>query len=461
MKIFKIKIFKMKNIFQLLALILIQCIVSTSMSAQTQPPASLSIQGILKKSNGEAVEDGTQKITFRLYADATGGGALWTEIQNEVEVFSGVYSATLGLITHFDDPSSMVDFSSIYYLGVTVGTSEMTPRIVLTAAPYALSLIGSTNQFPSSGTVLADNLVVTNAITVKNGPPLGSGAGYGFKNDVNTGLYNPVDGEVAIYSDGTKVLKVDQTGVTIKGLQSVAANTGQSIALNTDGSITSTGDIDAGAGDIITTGEVSANNLKLTGGAIDYGNDLKGWRLIDVDNFESSADGWKEYSGVTGQLIGWNDSSSDGTPEVKNWGGFAGKALLPTTNRYVLKKSFTPAGSFTQIKVKFRYHFIDSWDGYGSDRGFAAFATNAGASGFHVGWQSDPIYLHANNTPFDNTTFKTSANYAVLSSFPDHWNDVEMTGSKDGTTFWVFIGASMAQDAGETYAVSNVEIWVR
>ena len=35
--------------------------------------ASLSIEGILKKSNGVAVEDGTYNITFKLYTVESGG----------------------------------------------------------------------------------------------------------------------------------------------------------------------------------------------------------------------------------------------------------------------------------------------------------------------------------------------------------------------------------------------------
>src|SRR6187431_982810 len=58
--------------------------------------ASLSIQGILKKSNGVAVEDGTYNITFRLYSVPVGGSYLWEEPQNNVEVSSGIYSTILG-----------------------------------------------------------------------------------------------------------------------------------------------------------------------------------------------------------------------------------------------------------------------------------------------------------------------------------------------------------------------------
>ncbi len=112
--------------------------------AQLDP--TLSIQGILKKSNGAAVDDGAYSITFKLYAAAAGGAALWTETQSDVEVSSGIYSAALGVVTPLNVP-----FNQLYYLGVTVGSTELTPRVLLTSAPYALSLIGQSNKFPSAG----------------------------------------------------------------------------------------------------------------------------------------------------------------------------------------------------------------------------------------------------------------------------------------------------------------------
>ncbi|MEO6131414.1 MAG: hypothetical protein ABIQ02_06170, partial [Saprospiraceae bacterium] len=47
-----------------------------------QAQASLSIQGILKKSNGVAVEDGIYNVTFKLYTAPNGGTAIWTETQS-------------------------------------------------------------------------------------------------------------------------------------------------------------------------------------------------------------------------------------------------------------------------------------------------------------------------------------------------------------------------------------------
>lgn len=111
--------------------------------------AYLSVQGTVQKSTGAAVDDGDYTLIFKLYTTETGGTPVWSETQDPVNIIGGVYSVTLGtvnpLTAAFDQP---------YYLGVTVGSgAELTPRARLTSSPYALSLIGQDNIFPSTGAV--------------------------------------------------------------------------------------------------------------------------------------------------------------------------------------------------------------------------------------------------------------------------------------------------------------------
>lgn len=111
--------------------------------------AYLSVQGTIQKSTGAAVDDGDYTLIFKLYTTETGGTPVWSETQDPVNIIGGVYSVTLGstnpLTAAFDRP---------YYLGVSVGSgAELTPRTRLTSSPYALSLIGQDNIFPSTGAV--------------------------------------------------------------------------------------------------------------------------------------------------------------------------------------------------------------------------------------------------------------------------------------------------------------------
>jgi hypothetical protein len=95
-------------------------------------PQTMSYQGVLADGSGVPVADGTYNLTFRLYAVATGGTPLWSEIQALV-VEDAIFNAILGSVTTLNLP-----FDDQYWLGVSVdGGAELTPRVALTAAPYA------------------------------------------------------------------------------------------------------------------------------------------------------------------------------------------------------------------------------------------------------------------------------------------------------------------------------------
>ena len=108
-------------------------LLSIAIFAQTNP--KISIQGVLKDGNNIAVADGEYNLTFKLYT-ATGNQAEWTEVQNGISVTGGIYSAKLGAVTPI--PTNI--FDEALFLGVTVNGKELSPRVELTYAPYALSV---------------------------------------------------------------------------------------------------------------------------------------------------------------------------------------------------------------------------------------------------------------------------------------------------------------------------------
>ncbi len=117
--------------------------------SQLDAQSTLSVQGVLQKTTGMAVDDGDYAITFKLYTTESGGAAVWSETQSDVEIVGGVYGVQLGSVNPLNIP-----FDQVYYLGLTVGAgAEHFPRTKLTAAPYALSLLGQDNKFPSTGNV--------------------------------------------------------------------------------------------------------------------------------------------------------------------------------------------------------------------------------------------------------------------------------------------------------------------
>lgn len=104
-----------------------------ALTAQAAVPSTLNYQGQLSTAAGVPV-DGTVSMTFTLYDAATNGTDLWHEMQ-DVVVSNGQYNILLGSITPLT-PSMLVTAT---HLGIKVASDlEMTPRIALSSAPYAM-----------------------------------------------------------------------------------------------------------------------------------------------------------------------------------------------------------------------------------------------------------------------------------------------------------------------------------
>lgn len=106
----------------------------------------LNVQGALKNSDGAAIPDGTKSMTFKLYHTGVGGSVQWQETA-DVNVTGGVYNYNLGSTT----PIDLDVFSQRVYLGVTVDGTELTPRVELTSAPYALHAHSATTAVSLTG----------------------------------------------------------------------------------------------------------------------------------------------------------------------------------------------------------------------------------------------------------------------------------------------------------------------
>jgi hypothetical protein len=134
-----------------IALLLVVCV--DGMQGQT--PRTISYQGMLLGSNKLPVPDGSYTLTFKLYDETS--TVVWTEVQNEVPVVSGMFGVLLGTVT----PLSIA-FDKSYLLGIQVGSDpEMVPRIPLASVPYAIraedanKLLGySVSATPTANTLL-------------------------------------------------------------------------------------------------------------------------------------------------------------------------------------------------------------------------------------------------------------------------------------------------------------------
>ncbi|MBL4651240.1 MAG: hypothetical protein JKY53_00035 [Flavobacteriales bacterium] len=119
-----------------LTLVLLAC--ATLIYAQPTNDIKVSMQGVLKNFDGTIVSDGNYSIELRLYDAQTGGTELWVEPQT-VTTTGGVFNSYLGATATGLAGLQVLSWSVPYYVGMTIiGSIEMTPRIELTAMPYAI-----------------------------------------------------------------------------------------------------------------------------------------------------------------------------------------------------------------------------------------------------------------------------------------------------------------------------------
>ena len=129
------------------ALFILLCVFITIPATVFAIPASLSHQGRILGTNGEALT-GSANTTFTLYDSPDGSQEVWSEI-TAVTFDNGYYTVVLGNEEALD-PS---DFDgSTLYLGITLeGSEEFSPRNPITSVPYAF-LAGAVR-----GEVIAEN----------------------------------------------------------------------------------------------------------------------------------------------------------------------------------------------------------------------------------------------------------------------------------------------------------------
>jgi len=98
-------------------------------------PELIDYQGKVTTSDGTPL-NGDYPIQFSIYADSTGGVALWTESHTSVSVSEGLFHVFLGSVA--DLPDTLFDEAD-RWLGINVDSDgEMSPRIRIGSVPYAL-----------------------------------------------------------------------------------------------------------------------------------------------------------------------------------------------------------------------------------------------------------------------------------------------------------------------------------
>lgn len=118
----------MKN-FKILPLLLFANLIPTF--AASPQSSWISIQGQVSASNKLPLEDGFYPSCFRLFANKSGGDALWEECGN-IKVSDGIYQTFLG------DENTLPSFSQwTPFVEVEFNNEVQSPRLPLTGTPFA------------------------------------------------------------------------------------------------------------------------------------------------------------------------------------------------------------------------------------------------------------------------------------------------------------------------------------
>ena len=104
-------------------------------------PTQMAFQGRLAKPDGTPIPDtSAASLTFRIFAAATGGTALWSQTASNVAVHNGAFSVRLNFASGFASGQSLnTVFNGTPYLEIQVApaASPLTPRQSITSDAFA------------------------------------------------------------------------------------------------------------------------------------------------------------------------------------------------------------------------------------------------------------------------------------------------------------------------------------
>lgn len=99
-------------------------------------PQVVSLEGVLQSVSAGPAADGTYKIGFSLYKDATGGVAVWSEPGVSIPVKGGLFTYQLGTTKPLS-PATLAGMPAVY-LGLSIEADPELPRKLLSSVPFSL-----------------------------------------------------------------------------------------------------------------------------------------------------------------------------------------------------------------------------------------------------------------------------------------------------------------------------------
>lgn len=266
-----------------------------------QVPQTLSYQGLLTDNNGVPVADGSYAVTIRFYNAATGGTAVATRGPLTVTTFKGLFAITLGTGGTDNAPLPFTLADQEFFVGLTVSpsTTELSPRVQLTAVPYAFiaNTVKSVNATVITSGTVPDARLSTHLQDLADGTLTGSKVGSGINAaNITTGTL-PVErlGDGAI-TNAKLASGIDATKITTGTLPLANGGTGATTA--------ATARTNLGLGTLATISSVTSSQITdgtiseadLANGAVTNAKLANG---IDAGKITTGV-----LSGVTLNLIG-------------------------------------------------------------------------------------------------------------------------------------------------------------
>jgi hypothetical protein len=136
-------------------------------------PQLIEFSGTLLDRENRAMT-GPVGVTFALYAEHTGGAALWMETQNVHPGTVGNYTVLLGAASKDGVPEELFAKGEARWLGIQVEQQVEQPRILLVSVPYALKAgdAQTLGGLPPSAFAPANSSVPTNFTSSSSTAPL-------------------------------------------------------------------------------------------------------------------------------------------------------------------------------------------------------------------------------------------------------------------------------------------------
>jgi trimeric autotransporter adhesin len=267
---------------------------NASQSSNTTVPRLIRFTGTAHDLNGTPLS-GVVGITFSLYAEQTGGAALWIETQNAQADSGGHYSVLLGSTKPDGLPADIFASEQARWIGIQIEQQAEQPRSLLVSAPYALKAgdAETLGGLPPSAFILAGARTAGAGGTPSSQSSQPSPA-------ANTGAVSPKGSSDVTTTGGTvKTIPLFTTTTNIQN--SILTQTGTT-AVSVKGNLTATGVVSGSSYNIGTNpfafGSYAKENAFLgfagNSSATGTANTGTGYGALKVlsNGIQNTANGW-------------------------------------------------------------------------------------------------------------------------------------------------------------------------